>query len=104
LKETCAGTCTVSSFWLYFNLIYVPERGVFMGLKDVFADFEGFEADVAEELQSQRRRANIALKDMAEKIGLHSNTIAKCERHEIGIGLEIIFGYAFEDLWVKILP
>jgi len=94
LKETCAGTLTISLFWLYIDLIYVPDWGVFMGLKDVFADFEGFEADVAEELRSQRRRANISLKDMAEKIGLHSNTIAKCERHEFGIGLEILFGYS----------
>jgi len=39
LKETRAGTLTTSSFWLYIDLIFVPDRGIFMGLKDVFADF-----------------------------------------------------------------
>lgn len=65
-----------------------------MGLKDIFPEFEKFEEGVADELRAQRRRAGVSLKDMAEKIGLHPNTIAKCERHEFGIGLEILYGYA----------
>jgi transcriptional regulator with XRE-family HTH domain len=65
-----------------------------MGVKDVFTEFEPFEISVAEELRTQRRRANISLKEMAEKIGLHSNTIAKCEKHEFGLGLDILYGYA----------
>jgi transcriptional regulator with XRE-family HTH domain len=65
-----------------------------MSVKDVFAEFEPFEVLVAEELRAQRRRANISLKDMAEKIGLHSNTIAKCEKHEFGLGLDMLYGYA----------
>lgn len=67
---------------------------VAMGIKDVYKDFEAFEIAIAEELRAQRRRANISLKEMSQKIGLHQNTIAKCERHEFGIGLEILFGYA----------
>ena len=65
-----------------------------MSVKDVFAEFEPFEVFVAEELRAQRRRAGISLKEMAEKIGLHPNTIAKCEKHEFGLGLDILFGYA----------
>lgn len=65
-----------------------------MGLKDIFDDYEAFEVAVADELRSQRRSANISLKEMSAKIGLHGNTIAKCERHEFGIGLDILFGYA----------
>jgi transcriptional regulator with XRE-family HTH domain len=49
---------------------------------------------VAKELRAQRMRANFLLKEMSEKIGLHANTIAKCERQENGIGLDILFGYA----------
>ena len=65
-----------------------------MSVKDAFLEFEPFEVSVAEELRTQRRRASISLKDMAEKIGLHSNTIAKCEKHEFGLGLDMLYGYA----------
>ncbi|MDD2273248.1 MAG: helix-turn-helix transcriptional regulator [Desulfuromonadaceae bacterium] len=65
-----------------------------MGLKEVFDDYEAYETAVAEDLRVQRRRANISLKEMSERIGLHANTIAKCERHEFGLGLDILFGYA----------
>lgn len=65
-----------------------------MGLKEVFDDYEAYETAVAEDLRVQRRRANISLKEMSEKIGLHANTIAKCERHEFGLGLDLLFGYA----------
>lgn len=65
-----------------------------MGLKDVLPEYEPFEATVANELRAQRRRANISLKEMSEKIGLHANTLAKCERHEFGLGLEILYAYS----------
>lgn len=65
-----------------------------MGLKEVFTDYEAFETAVAEDLRVQRRRANISIKEMSERIGLHQNTIGKCERHEFGLGLDILFGYA----------
>jgi len=65
-----------------------------MGLKDVIDEYQDFEVAVADELRSQRRSCGISLKEMAEKIGLHSNTIAKTERHEFKVGLDIIYGYA----------
>ena len=65
-----------------------------MVLKAILAEYEAFEAGVAEELRRQRKRANISLKDMSKQIGLHPNSIAKCERHEYGIGLNILYGYA----------
>lgn len=64
-----------------------------MGLKEVLPEYEPFEAAVADELRAQRRRANISLKEMSEKIGLHANTLAKCERHEFGLGLDILYAY-----------
>ena len=63
-------------------------------MKDIFSDYEDFETEVVKELRSQRRGADISLKEMSEKIGLHVNTISKCERQESGLGLDIVFGYA----------
>ena len=65
-----------------------------MGLKDIFTDYDNFEAEVVKALRSQRKNADITLKEMSEKIGLHVNTISKCERQESGLGLDILFGYA----------
>jgi transcriptional regulator with XRE-family HTH domain len=65
-----------------------------MGVKDVFSDYEDYETEVVGELRSQRRGADITLKEMSEKIGLHVNTISKCERQESGLGLDILFGYS----------
>ncbi len=65
-----------------------------MGLKDIFTDYGNFETEVVKALRSQRKNADITLKEMSEKIGLHVNTISKCERQESGLGLDILFGYA----------
>jgi len=65
-----------------------------MALKDVLKEFKDFEATVANELRAQRRSSGISLKEMANKIGLHTNTIAKCERQEFKVGLDVLFGYA----------
>src|SRR4051794_40196888 len=65
-----------------------------MGIKDVIKNFGIFQARVAGELRAQRKRAGISLKEMAERLGLHQNTLGKCERGEFGIGLDIIYGYA----------
>ncbi|MBC7949791.1 MAG: helix-turn-helix transcriptional regulator [Chitinophagaceae bacterium] len=90
--------CNFIDWYVFIDYIFTSIMclsGVFfMGLKDVFTDYEEFETGVAEELRTQRRIAKISLKEMSEKIGLHANTIAKCEKHEFGIGLEILFGYA----------
>ncbi len=58
------------------------------------SDRSDFETEVAKALRSQRKNADISLKEMSKKIGLHVNTISKCERQESGLGLDILFGYS----------
>jgi transcriptional regulator with XRE-family HTH domain len=65
-----------------------------MAIKDAFPEYELFEKSVAVELREQRRKHNISLKEMGEKIGMHSNTVGKCENQGFGLGLDIIYGYA----------
>ncbi|MBV5338744.1 MAG: helix-turn-helix transcriptional regulator [Deltaproteobacteria bacterium] len=65
-----------------------------MAIKEVFPEYELFEKSVAAELREQRRKHNISLKEMGEKIGMHSNTVGKCENQGFGLGLDIIYGYA----------
>lgn len=64
-----------------------------MSFKDEFPEYEEFERGVAGELRFQRKRANISLKEMSARSGMHSNTLAKCERSEFGLGLDILYAY-----------
>ena len=65
-----------------------------MAIKDVFPDFDAFEKGVVAELREQRRKRDITLKDMGGKMGLHWNTLSKCESNRFGLGLDVLYGYA----------
>lgn len=65
-----------------------------MGLKDAFSEFNELQHEVAKEMRAQRRRAGISLMEMSAQTGFHQNTLGKCERGELGIGLDILYGYS----------
>lgn len=65
-----------------------------MGLKDKFSEYDDYEKSIANELRALRRQAGISIQEMSEKIGLHTNSIGKVERHEYGVGMDIVYGYA----------
>ena len=65
-----------------------------MALSDLFPEYSEFERGVADALRMQRKKAGLSLKDMGERIGMHQNTLSKCENNGFGLGLDILYGYA----------
>lgn len=65
-----------------------------MSLSDLFPEYSVFERHVADELRVRRKRAGLTLKEVGERIGMHLNTLSRCERNGFGLGLDILYGYA----------
>ena len=65
-----------------------------MGIREQFPDYEELERSVASELRKQRRMREISIKEMAERLGMHPNTLGKYEKPEFNLGLELLYGYA----------
>ncbi len=65
-----------------------------MSIRDVFPEYDAFEKGVVVELREQRRKRDITLKEISGKLGLHSNTLSRCENHVLGLGLDVLYGYA----------
>ena len=65
-----------------------------MGIREQFPEYDLLERNVAQELRKQRRLREISIKDMAERLGMHPNTLGKYEKPEFNLGLELLYGYA----------
>jgi transcriptional regulator with XRE-family HTH domain len=65
-----------------------------MPLSDKFPEYSHFERCVADALRAQRKKAGLSLKEMSERVGMHYNTLSKCENKGFGLGLDILYGYA----------
>lgn len=65
-----------------------------MGIKELFPEYVDLEKSVARELRRQRKSHDITIKDMAERLGMHPNTLGKYEKPEFNLGLELLYGYA----------
>ena len=65
-----------------------------MGIRELFPEYVDLEKSVARELRRQRKSHDITLKDMAERLGMHPNTLGKYEKPEFNLGLELLYGYA----------
>ncbi len=63
-----------------------------MSIRDVFPEYDAFEKGVVVELREQRRKRDITLKEISGKLGLHSNTLSRCENHVLGLGLDVLYG------------
>lgn len=65
-----------------------------MGIREQFPEYDELERSVADELRKQRRMRDISIKEMAERFGMHPNTLGKYEKPEFNLGLELLYGYA----------
>lgn len=65
-----------------------------MAVSDSFQEFVEFERSVAEALRKERKKRNISLKEMAERIGMHHNTLSKFENNGFRLALDVLYGYA----------
>ena len=65
-----------------------------MGIREQFPEYDELEKSVASELRKQRRMRDLSLKEMAERLGMHHNTLGKYEKPEFNLGLELLYGYA----------
>lgn len=65
-----------------------------MAVVDSFPEYRAFERRVAETLRAERNKAGLTLQDMADRLNMHRNTLGKCENNGLGLGLDILFGYA----------
>lgn len=59
-----------------------------------FPEYRAFERKVADALRAERNKVGLTLQDMADRLNMHRNTLGRCEKHGLGLGLDILFGYA----------
>lgn len=65
-----------------------------MGIREQFPGYDELERSVADELRKQRRMHDLSIKEMAERLGMHPNTLSKYEKPEFNLGLELLYGYS----------